>query len=575
MSFPKSDIITSPRVVKTLLSVFAFGALLLCAGGSIDALDAFVRHGSNVNGPLTPPLAFPFLIAPAVGALFALVLDLVWLKNAARLTRLRAATAVGAISLAVPLLVAIGFVAAMSSDPYLIPCASTLLYLTCPIYALTLLTLLITAGTSRLENPAEHVALTLFAAAGCQWMLFSGNLLFAFVTLELASLSLYILAGFDKRDPRSAEAGLKYFLYGGTAAAFLLFGFSLLYGLTGTIEFDAMARALAEQPVTPLLLVALAMVFAGFGYKVAAAPFHLWAPDAYEGAPAPSAALIASASKVAGFGLLANFAARLFNGTASADAPAGAAASIAARADWVLFFAVLITASLLLGNIAALAQKNVRRLLAYSAIAHAGVLLLAVLVSALSNKAGGVADGNADRTLFYYLFTYGLATVGAFGVLAVMERAGAPARNLRDLAGLWRRSPFLGGTLLVFILSLAGIPPLAGFMAKFLVFAGALRTAAATTANPLAAATGGTIISGVLYAATLLAIAASVVALYYYLQILKQAFIEDAPAAGAGDNAAAGDAANTAGAIKTPLSAGIALVLAAALLVVLGIWATF
>jgi NADH-quinone oxidoreductase subunit N len=236
------------------------------------------------------------------------------------------------------------------------------------------------------------------------------------------------------------------------------------------------------------------MILVAFGFKAAAAPFHLWAPDVYQGAPAPSAALIASASKLAGFTLIGRL---LWVGFA--PAAGGTLTADSSRPGWLTVVVMISAVSLVLGNLAALAQSNLRRLLAYSAIAHAGALLLGVIIG-----------GNVGPSpLFYYAATYGLATVGIFGVIAVVERNGS-CQSLTDLIGLWRRSPLLAGCLLVFVLSLAGIPPLAGFFGKFIVFTYALK------ANGLAGPAGWL---------ALLAIAMSAVSLYYYLLILKQALV--------------------------------------------------
>ena len=393
------------------------------------------------------------------------------------------------------------------------------------VIGLAALALALLPDSLRLRHPAEFTAILLFATTGFTLMAAANNLLIVFLALELASLSLYILAGFDKTSPASAEAGLKYFLFGGMAAAFLLFGFSLIYGLTGTLSLGAIATQLAIQGQPPLLIVALVMVLVAFGFKASAAPFHLWAPDVYQGAPAPAAALIASASKLAGLVLFTRL---LWPGLGTAI---GTVAHTPITVGWGPVVALLSAASLLLGNIGALAQSNVRRLLAYSAIAHAGALLLGVIA------AGRVGLG----PLFYYAATYGLATVGAFGVIAALESAG-PVQKLTDLAGLHRRSPLLAGCLAVFILSLAGIPPLAGFFGKFAVFASVLRL------GGLAGPAGWLVI---------LAIALSAVALYYYLLILKQALVA-APAANAGP-------------VRAPLPARISLVISAGLIVVLGL----
>jgi len=393
------------------------------------------------------------------------------------------------------------------------------------VLALTLLTLGVATAATKPRNPAEYVAIILFAATGFLLMAVAQQLLVAFLALELASLSLYVLAGFDKSRPESAEAALKYFLFGGMAAAFLLFGFSLLYGLTGSIELPVIAAQLSTLRLSPLLAVALVMVLVAFGFKSAAAPFHLWAPDVYQGAPTASSAFIASASKLAGFALFA----RLF--WQGLDPVAGGVSTLQGAPGWLPAVAVVSAASMLLGNFGALAQRNVRRLLAYSAIAHAGNLLLGVIAVGRSGWA----------PLFFYAATYGLATVGAFGVIAVVERTG-PCQNLTDLAGLHRRSPLLAGCLAVFILSLAGIPPLAGFFGKFYVFAAALQL-------------GG--ISGPAGWLAFLAIALSALALYYYLIVLKQALVA-APAADADR-------------IIVPPVAKFTLVVAAGLIVLFGV----
>lgn len=390
---------------------------------------------------------------------------------------------------------------------------------------LSALTLVLLPGTARLAHPAEYVAIVLFATCGFTVMAAAQQLLVAFLALELASLSLYVLAGFDKTRADSAEAALKYFLFGGLSAAFLLFGFSLIYGLTGSIELPVIAQKLQAQPAHLLLTVALVMVLVAFGFKAAAAPFHLWAPDVYQGAPVSSAALIASASKLAGFTLFTRL---LWAGLRATPATTDAADEPA----WLSTVVVISAVSLLLGNLAALAQSNVRRLLAYSAIAHAGALLLGVIV----------AGREGPGPLFYYAATYGLATVGAFGVIAVVDRAEG-CHDLADLAGLHRRSPLLAGCLLVFILSLAGIPPLAGFFGKFAVFAAALKL------HSLRGAAGWL---------ALLAIAMSAVALYYYLLVLKQALVVT-PAKGAAR-------------IAVPTPAAIALLVISAAIVLLGLF---
>ncbi len=364
------------------------------------------------------------------------------------------------------------------------------------ILVLTIFTILLSFDSKFTTHVGEYLALILLATVGMMFLVGAEDILMIFVALELTSLSLYILTAFNKANVKSAEAALKYFLFGGMAAAFTLFGLSLIYGLTGSTNLREIATALAGKGLDPLLVVAIVMTVVGFGFKVAAVPFHLWAPDAYEGAPTPSAAFIASGSKVASFFIFAKV---MMLGFAGAE---GSGAWRGFVSGWVPAMAIVAALSMVLGNLAALVQGNVKRLIAYSAIAHAGYALLGVL----SNSEQGVA------VLLYYVTTYGLTTVGAFGVVAVVERASGDSQ-LASFAGLSRRAPLVSLCMMVFMLSLAGIPPLAGFFGKFYVF-----VAAATAAKSL----------GLLWL-VVLAIAMSAVSLYYYLQVLKRIYVADAP----------------------------------------------
>ncbi len=343
------------------------------------------------------------------------------------------------------------------------------------------------------EHVAEFYAMLLLGATGMLLMVSTENLLLIFVSLELTSLSLYVLTAFDKRNPRSAEAALKYFLFGSTAAAFALFGFSWLYGLTGSTELREIASILQGQRISGLLAAALVMTLMGLGFKIAVVPFHLWAPDAYQGAPAPSAAFIASGSKAASFILLAKI---LWVGFGGAEGSGGWGAF---APGWAPLLAGVAALSMVLGNLGALAQRSVKRLLAYSAVAHSGYATLGILAH---SEQGILA-------LLFYVGTYGIATLGAFGVLAVLEGDSGDV-TFEDLRGLAGRAPWLGFCLLVFVLSLAGIPPLAGFFGKFYLFAAALQWAPSSL--------------GMIWLVAL-AIAMSAVSLYYYLQILKQVYM--------------------------------------------------
>ena len=467
-------------------------------------------------------------MALVAGALLVLGYDLIYGRRHTLAERLAASLWIGAFALVAALwdAVAAGALGPVYGDGLMLDQLAVAARV--GVLGLSLITLGVAAGARVPRQPAEYVAIILFATAGFTLMAAANQLLIAFLALELASLSLYVLAGFAHERRESAEAALKYFLFGGMATAFLLFGFSLIYGLTGQLGLPRIAGALAHGGMTPLLAMALVMVLVAFGFKVAAAPFHLWAPDAYEGAPTPSAALIASASKLAGFTLFFRL---LWPGL---GALAGDVAQPGNSGGWLTLVALLAGASLLLGNLAALAQSNVRRLLAYSAIAHAGAMLLGLVAA----EVAGVGP------LFYYVATYGVAAAGVFGVIAVLERADAGGcQKITDLAGLGRRSPLLAGCLAVFILSLAGIPPLAGFFGKFFVFASALKL-------------GG--VAGPAGWLTVLAILLSAVGLYYYLLVLKQALVA-APKPEAAP-------------IRVPPAAALALLGAAGLIVILGLF---
>ncbi|MEY2407342.1 MAG: NADH-quinone oxidoreductase subunit [Verrucomicrobiota bacterium] len=369
---------------------------------------------------------------------------------------------------------------------------------------LTACTALVSCGARFTEHAGEYFALLLLATVGMMILVSTENVLLIFVALELLSLSLYVLTAFNKQNRKSAEAALKYFLFGGMSAAFLLFGLSLVYGLTGELTLPAIAGKLAGKTLDPLLLAAILMMLTGFGFKVAAVPFHLWAPDTYEGAPLPSAAFIASGSKVASFFILAKV---MMVGLHGAE---GSGAWRGYLQGWVPVLAVIAGLSVVLGNLAAIAQKSVRRLLAYSAVAHAGYMLVGLMATRRD-------DGFAS--LLFYVTTYAVTTIGAFGVVAVVQDD-AGDDQISSFAGLSRRAPLLSVCLMIFLLSLAGIPPLAGFFGKFYLFKAGLFVGS-----------GGEHSLGLLWL-VLLALAMSAVSLYYYLEVLKQVFVVS-PAPGA------------------------------------------
>jgi NADH-quinone oxidoreductase subunit N len=365
------------------------------------------------------------------------------------------------------------------------------------LLALGLLAVLLPPARGEITRRGEFYALILFALSGLLLAAGTNHLLLLIVALELAALTLYLLAGFAQ-TARSAEASLKYFLFGGVSAAFMLFGLSLIYGFSHSATLTGVAAAFAAGNAPGLAMAGLVMVLAGLGFKLAAAPFHYWAPDVYQGAPATTVALVAAASKVTGVLVLVRF---LMIGFPAA---AGAADWGGMAAGWSPWLAVLAAVSMVWGNLLALAQSSVRRLLAYSAVANTGYLLVALCAN------GGSAAGAA----LFYVVVYGLATLGALAVTAAVERDrgdDSPAA----FAGLVHRAPLQAAALLVFLASLAGIPPLAGFVGKFALFSEAMAATASGETPGLVWLVG-------------LAAVMSAVSLYYYLSILKQAFVKPA-----------------------------------------------
>ncbi len=438
-------------------------------------------------------------IAIAATAFLALTVDLATLRKASLRTRWRVGTLIACAGCAGAILLLFLYPQYGSfGDGMLIANPLTRVVQTA-LLVLAAFTALLSFDAVFTSHIGEYLAVILFATTGMMFLVASQNFLLIFISLELLSLSLYILAAFNKSSRQSAEGALKYFLFGGMSAAFLLFGISLLYGLTGSINLVEINRAIQGRPLTPMLAVALVMTVTGFGFKVAAVPFHLWAPDAYQGAPTPSGAFIASSSKVASFFVFAQV---MLVGLAAGQ---GSGAWHNSKAGWAPVIVAVAALSMILGNLAAIVQTSVRRLLAYSAVGHAGYMLLGIL----AQSAWGV------RALIYYVITYALAAIGAFGVLAALEAGdNVGVDEIPDLAGLSRRAPVLSFCMLIFFLSLAGIPPLAGFFGKFYLFSAAL---AGENSGPLWL--------------VVLAIAMSAISLYYYLRVVKQIYVGEPAAA--------------------------------------------
>jgi NADH-quinone oxidoreductase subunit N len=334
----------------------------------------------------------------------------------------------------------------------------------------------------------EYPVLLMLGTLGMSMMVSANDLLSLYVGLELQSLAAYVLAAFHRSEPRSSEAGLKYFVLGALASGVLLYGVSLIYGFGGSTNFDALGRVLTEGQGLQLgVTFGLVFVLAGLAFKVSAVPFHMWTPDVYEGAPTPVAAFFASAPKVAAMGLLVRVAMDAFGGLAG---------------QWQQIVAFMAVASMILGAVGAIGQTNVKRLLAYSSINNIGFALIGL--------AAATAEGVA--AVLFYMAVYVAMTLGSFlVVLQMRDPDGRPVETIESLAGLGRTRPALAAAMAIFMFSLAGIPPLLGFWPKFSVFQ------AAVDANLLTLAVIGVI--------------ASVIGAYYYLRIVKTMYFDDPAAA--------------------------------------------
>jgi NADH-quinone oxidoreductase subunit N len=329
----------------------------------------------------------------------------------------------------------------------------------------------------------EYYALILFGVVGMALMSSAIELMMIFIGLEISSISTYILAGFRRTAASSSESSLKYFLLGSFATAFFLYGVALMFGATGSTNIDIIAQKIQSGNAELLALDAMALMFVGLGFKVAAAPFHVWTPDVYEGAPAPVVGFMSTAPKAAAFAVLLRV-------VFAINAPGR---------FWFLWVAAAL--SMTLGNICALVQDNVKRLLAYSSIAHAGYLLVAFAMTNPDNSSTGISAA------MFYLAAYAAMNVGAFAVVSHFANAGERYVTLEDYEGLGRSSPLLAATLTVFLLSLIGIPITGGFFAKFYVFSAALK------AN--------------LVWLTLIGVLNSAIGAYYYLRIIVVMYMRE------------------------------------------------
>ena len=333
----------------------------------------------------------------------------------------------------------------------------------------------------------EFPLLILFSIVGMMLMVSAASLMSLYIGVELMSLPIYVLAAFARENVRSAEAGLKYFVLGSLASGLLLYGISLVYGFAGTTEFSTVSVALSDPAnLSPGLVVGVVFVLAGLGFKVSAVPFHMWTPDVYEGAPTPVTAFMGTAPKVAAMSLLVRV----------MDGPFGHLIG-----QWQLLVTVVAVASMLLGALAAIGQRNIKRLMAYSSIGHMGYALIGL--------AAGTSQG--VRGVMIYLVTYVFMNAGTFAVILGMRRGGRAVEGIADLAGLGRTDPTRALWLAIFMFSMAGIPPFAGFWGKYFIFAAAVQSG--------------------LWALAVIGVLTSVIGAFYYIRIIKLMYFDEAATA--------------------------------------------
>ena len=334
------------------------------------------------------------------------------------------------------------------------------------------------------ERLGEFLSLILLCTAGLMFMAQSVELVTLFISFEVVSICAYALAGFSSRSTSSAEAGAKYLVTGGFSSAVMLLGIALLYGGTGSLSFEAIGRVFADLPSNPMLITGAALVLTGFLFKVGTAPLHQWIPDVYHGAPMPATAFMSVGVKVGALAVLVRF-----------------IVEIGAQGRWFLpdIIAALAVLTMLAGNISAIAQSNVKRMLAYSSVAHVGYAMVGVAAYLWGAGESGLSG------LFYYAYAYAVMSLGAFGLMSLLGREGGEYQTFSDISGLWRANPAAAVALAVFMFSLAGIPPTLGFFAKYRVF--------------LPAAQEG------FYFLVVFALVNSVISAYYYLKVLVFVFM--------------------------------------------------
>jgi NADH-quinone oxidoreductase subunit N len=353
------------------------------------------------------------------------------------------------------------------------------------VYLAGALTILLSMTYLEIEkiHLGEYYGFILLATAGMMVMVSAGDLIMIYLGLELLSISLYIMAGFKRSESRSVEASAKYLILGSFSSAILLYGISILYGIAGTTNLKGLGAFFAAGAVdNPGLLLSMSFLVVGFGFKVAAVPFHMWTPDVYEGSPTPVTAFMSVAPKAASFAVFLRVFAEALGGV---------------KAHWQPILITLAVATMILGNVVAIVQTNIKRMLAYSSIAHAGYALIGIIV-------GG---GLGTMSLMLYLMIYSLMNLGAFGVVIILRKGGMRGEDIADFTGLAKKNPVAAVIMLIFMFSLAGLPPTAGFVAKFYLFMGAVEAGLVWLA-----------VVGVLLSA---------VSAYYYLRVVMVMYMRE------------------------------------------------
>jgi NADH-quinone oxidoreductase subunit N len=331
----------------------------------------------------------------------------------------------------------------------------------------------------------EYYALILFTTAGAMWMASGTDMMTIFLGLEVLSISLYVLAGFFRRDARSNEAGLKYFLLGAFSTGFLLYGMALLYGVVGTTNIANLGMYLAAHKAlvtSPMTIAGMLLLLTGFLFKIAIVPFHMWTPDVYEGAPTPITAFMSAGPKAAAIAALLRFLLLGFDSM---------------QAEWTALFWVLAVLTMTVGNLLAISQTNIKRMLAYSSVSHAGYAMVGIVAANAIGMSG----------VLYYMLAYAFMNIGAFAVLALAGKQGEENLTLEGFAGFGYKRPFLGVAMCVFLFSLMGLPPTAGFAGKFYVFAGAVE-------------------AGYIWLAVI-GVLNSALSLYYYLRVMVSMYFRE------------------------------------------------